>query len=67
MGQRAIERNDCIVKWKAQDAMEMKTRTRERLVKERISTSNYWYPIRDMNEAFEIGDIRGFKKLGRTG
>ena len=28
---------------------------------------NYWDPIRDMNEAFEIVDIRGFKELGRTG
>ena len=65
IGQSAMERKDCIVKWKAQDAIEMKTRTRERLVKERIPTSNYWDPIRDMNEAFEIVDIRGFKKLGR--
>jgi hypothetical protein len=47
--------------------MEMKTRARERLVKEWMPTSNYWDPIRDMNEAFEIVDIRGFKKLGRTG
>ena len=42
MGQSAMERNDCIVKWKAQDDMEMKTMARERLVKEWISTSNYW-------------------------
>ena len=62
-----MERNDCIVKWKAQDAMEMKTRARIKLVKEWIPTSNYWDPIRDKNEAFEIVDIRGFKKLGRTG
>jgi hypothetical protein len=54
MGQSAMERNDCIVKWKAQDAMEIKTRARERLVKEWMPTSNYWDPIRDMNEAFEI-------------
>jgi len=62
-----MKRKDCIFKWKAQDAMEMKTRTKERLVKEWISTSNYWDPIRNMNEAFEIVDIRGFKKLVRTG
>ena len=62
-----MERNDCIVKWKAQDAMEMKTRARERLVKEWMQTYNYWDPIRDTNEAFEIDDIRGFKELGRTG
>ena len=63
----AIERNDCIVKQKAQNAMEMETRARERLVKEWMPTSNYWDPTRDMNEAFEIVDIRGFKKLVRTG
>ena len=33
-----MERNDCIVKWKAQDAMEIKTRARERLVKEWMPT-----------------------------
>ena len=37
------------------------------MVKEWLPTSNYWDPIRDRNEAFEIVDIRGFKKLGRTG
>jgi hypothetical protein len=37
--------------------MEMKRRARERLVKEWMQTSNYWDPIRDMNEAFEIVDI----------
>jgi len=31
-----------------------------------MPTSNYWDPIRDMNEAFEIDDIRGFKKLSNT-
>ena len=65
MDESAMERNDCVVKWKAQDAMEMKTRARERLVKEWMQTYNYWDPIRDKNEAFEIVDIRGFKKLGR--
>jgi len=63
----AMERNDCIVKWKAQDAMEIITRARERLMKEWMPTSNYWDPIRDRNEAFEIVYIRGCKKLGRTG
>ena len=67
MGEGAMERNECIVKWKAQDDMEIKTRARERLVKEWMSTSNYWDPIKDRNKAFEIVDIRGFKKLGRTG
>ena len=75
MIQSKMERNDCIVKWKIQDVMESKTRARERLVKEWMSTSNYWDPIGrrirlkigDMNEAFEIVDIRGFKKLGNTG
>jgi len=67
VGLSAIERNDCIVKWKTQHAMVSKTRAGERLVKEWISTSNYLYPNRDMNEAFEIVDIRGFKDLGRTG
>ena len=62
-----MERNDCIVKWKAQDVVELKSRAIERLVKEWMSTSNYWDPIRDRNEAFEIVDIRGFRKLGRTG
>ena len=60
-------KNDCIDKWKAQDAMEIKTRARERLVKEWLPTSNYWDPIRDMNEAFQIVDIRGFMKLSNTG
>ena len=32
-----------------------------------MPTSNFWGPIRDWNEAFEIVDIRGFKKLGNTG
>ena len=54
MGESAMERNDCIVKWKAQDAKEMKTRARERLVKEQISPSNYWDPIRDRNEALRL-------------
>ena len=36
-------------------------------MKEWMPTSKYWDPIEDMNEAFEIVDIRGFKKLGRTG
>ena len=31
-----------------------------------MSTSNYWNPIRDINEAFQIVDIRGFKNLRRT-
>ena len=31
-----------------------------------IPTPNYWDPIRDMNEAFEIVDIRGFQKLSNT-
>ena len=31
-----------------------------------MPTSNNWDLIRDMNEAFEIVGIRGFKKLGRT-
>ena len=38
-----------------------------RRVKEWMPTSNYWDPIKDRNEAFEIVDIRGFKKLGRAG
>ena len=58
MGESTIERNDCIVKWKTQHAFELETRARERMAKEWISTSNYWDPIRDMNEAFEIVDIR---------
>ena len=33
LGQSAMERNDCIVTWKAQDAMQLITRARERLVK----------------------------------
>ena len=45
--------------------MELRTRARERLVEEWLQTSNYWDPIRDRNEAFEIVDIRGFKELGR--
>ena len=32
-------------------------------MKEWIWTSNYWDPIRDMNEAFEIVDIKGFRNL----
>ena len=32
-----------------------------------MQTSNYWDPIGDMNEAFEIVDIRGFKKIGLSG
>ena len=67
MGQSKMEKNDCNVKWIAQDAMEMKTRAREKMVKDWMQTSNYWDPIGDMNEAFEIGDIRGHKELGRTG
>ena len=67
MGESVMERNDCIVKWKAQGSMGIKTRARERMVKEWMPTSNYCDPIRDRNEAFEIVDIRGFKKLGRTG
>jgi hypothetical protein len=43
------------------------TLVRERLVIEKKPTSIYWDPIRDRNVAFEIVDIRGFKKLGRTG
>jgi len=67
MGESAMERNDCIFKWKTQDVMKLKTRVRERLVKERMPTSKHWDPIRDKNEAFQIVDIRGFEKLGRTG
>ena len=47
--------------------MEIKTRARERLAKEWMQTSNYWDPIGNMNEEFQIVDIRGYKKLGRTG
>jgi hypothetical protein len=61
-----MESNDCIVKWITQDVMELKKRARERLAKKWMSTSNYWEPIRDINEAFVIVDIRGFKKLGRA-
>ena len=32
IGQSAMERNDCIVKWRAEDTTEMKTRARERLM-----------------------------------
>ena len=67
MGQSKMERNDCIVKWKTQDIMELKKRPKERLVTEWIPTWNYWDPIRGMNGAFEIVCIRGFKELGRTG
>ena len=67
MGESAMERNDYIVKLKAQDAMEIKTRARERMVKEWMPTYNFWDPIRDKNEAFEVVDIKGFKKSGNTG
>ena len=40
----------------------------ERKTGERVDANiEYWDPIRNRNEAFEIVDIRGFKKLGRTG
>ena len=38
VSESAMERNDCIVKWQAQDAIEMKTRAREKLVKEWMQT-----------------------------
>ena len=62
-----MESNDCIAKQKIQDVMELKKRARERPVTQKVSTQNYWDPIRDVNEAFEIVGIGGFKKLGRTG
>jgi hypothetical protein len=65
MGQTEMERIECIDKWKAQDAMELKKRAREKLVKEWMPTSNYWDPIRDMNEAFQIVDIKRFEKSRR--
>jgi len=65
MGQTKMDRIEIIDKWKAQDAMELKTRAGEKLMKEWMPTSNYWDPIRDRNEAFEIVDIRRFKKLNR--
>jgi hypothetical protein len=34
VSESAIEKNDCIDKWKVQDAMEIETRARERMVKE---------------------------------
>ena len=36
-------------------------------MKEWMPTSNYWDPVRDMNEALVIVGIRGFKKLDNTG
>ena len=40
MRQREMERNDCIVKWKIRDVMELKKWVRERLVAEWMQASN---------------------------